>query len=101
MTWFSRNLGDGMLAHALLDNLADSLSSAYAKADCPKDMAVFFRHESDGRLHCEVMVYFSPASAAAAREVNAEPCVKPSPADLGLLAGCEDSWLVLFPECRP
>ena len=98
MTWFSKNLGDGVLAQQPLDELEESFLSAYAMADCPEDMAVFLRHESEGRLHCEVMVYLSPASEAVAREVDAEPCVKPSPAGLGLLAGSEECWLMLFPE---
>ncbi len=98
--WFSKNLGDGMLAREQLDNLEESFLAAYTKADCPKDMAAFVRHESEGRLHCEVIVYFSPASDAVARELEAEPCVKPSPGGLSLLAGSEDSWLVLFPESR-
>ena len=63
-----------------------------------KDMAVFIRHESEGRLHCEIMVYFSPASVAIAKGFDADPCEKPSPAGLSLLLGAEDSWQALFPE---
>jgi len=33
-----------------------------------------------------------------AREVDAEPCGRPAPDDLSLLAGSEDSWITLFPE---
>ena len=96
-TWFTKNLGDALLAGDTLERIKAQFLSAYAKSNCPKEMAVFIRHESEGRLHCEVNVYFSPASAAVARAVDAVPCAKPSPDDLGLLAGFEDSWPVLFP----
>jgi hypothetical protein len=96
--WFLKNLGDGMLASEPLDHLEELFLSEYTKADCPKEMAAFLRHESEGRLHCEVKVYFSPASVDVAREVDAEPCERPSPDGLSLLVGSEDSWLALFPE---
>ena len=73
------------------------LRSAYAKAGNPKDFAAFIRHESEGRLHCEVKIYFSPATAVVAGEVGAEPCAKPSQDGLSLLVGGEDSWATLFP----
>ncbi len=96
--WFSKNLGDGMLACEPLGHLEVLLLSVYAEAGNPGEMAAFVRHESEGRLHCEVKVYFSPASGVVAREVEAEPCGRPSPDGLSLLAGPEDSWSVLFPE---
>ncbi len=77
--WFSKNLGDAILAGGPLDRLEELFSSVYAKADSPKKMAAFIRHESEGRLHCEVKVYFSPASVVVAREVDAEACERPSP----------------------
>ncbi len=98
--WYSKNLGDAMLAGEPLGHLEELLSSMLATAGSPKEMAAFVRHESEGRLHCEVKVYFSPASAAVAREVGAEPCGRPAPDGLGLLVGSEDSWLALFPERR-
>ncbi len=95
--WFLKNLGDGMLASEPLRHLEELLLAVYANAGNPKEMAAFIRHESDGRLHCEVKVYFSPASVVVAREVDAEPCGRPIPNGLSLLAGSEDSWFVLFP----
>ena len=80
------------------ERIKQLLLSAYSEADSPKEMAAFIRHESEGRLHCEVKIYFSPMSIAVAREVNAEPCEKPSPDGLSILAGSQDSWVVLFPE---
>jgi hypothetical protein len=96
--WFSKNLGDGMLASEPLRHLEELLLAVYANAGNPREVAAFFRHESDGRLHCNVKVYFSPASAVVAREVDAEPCGRPAADGLSLLAGCEDSWITLFPE---
>jgi hypothetical protein len=61
-------------------------------------MAVFTRPESEGRLHCEVIVYFSPAAQQVAMAFGAEPCEKPARDGLGLLAGDSGCWSVLFPE---
>jgi hypothetical protein len=96
--WFLKNLGDAMLAGDQQDRIKQLLLSAYSDAGSPKEMAAFIRHESEGRLHCEVKIYFSPMSIAVAKEVNAVPCEKPSPDGLSMLAGSQDSWMVLFPE---
>jgi hypothetical protein len=96
--WFSKNLGDAMLSCNSLTQIENLFSSVYSREGKPKDMAAFVRHESEGRLHCEVMVYFSPSSDAVAREVDAAPCEQPSEKGLSLLAGSEGSWTVLFPE---
>jgi hypothetical protein len=94
--WFSKSLGDGMLAHEPQCELEELFQSMYVKAGSPKGMAVFVRHESDGRLHCEVRAYFSPASVDVAKAVDAQPCQKPSPDSLSLLAGAEASRSLLF-----
>lgn len=70
----------------------------FAAAGRRPDMAVFTRPESEGRLHCEIIVYFSPAVKKLAEAFDAEPCDKPERAGLGLLAGDERAWSVLFPE---
>lgn len=94
--WFTINLGDAMLAEEPLNRIKELFLAEYVKSNSPKEMAVFIRHESEGRLHCEVKVYFSPASAMVASAVDAATCKRPSPDDLGLLAGSEDSWSILF-----
>jgi len=98
MTWFYKNLGDAMMAFEPLANIENRFRSTYLIAPYPKDVAVFVRHNSEGRLHCEVEVYLSPASVVLAKELDAEPCARPSPNGLGLLIGSEDSWSALFPE---
>ena len=70
----------------------------FTTAGKPPDMAVFTRLESEGRLHCEVIAYFTPAAAEVAKTFDAQPCEKPERAGLGLLAGDEHSWSMLFPE---
>lgn len=99
MDWFSKNLGDAMLAGEAIDSVEARFQAAYAQAGYPNEMAVFMRHESEGRLHCEVMTYFSPAAVDVAREVGAGPCTKPSPIGLSLLGGAEEAGRALFVEC--
>ena len=94
--WFTCNLGDAMLAAESLGHIKALFLSEYEKANSSKEMAVFFRHESEGRLHCEVKVYFTPATVVVAEAVDAIPCKKPSSDGLGLLAGSEESWSVFF-----
>jgi len=95
-TWFTSNLGDALLAGEALEHIKTLFQSAYARFSYSDEMAIFVRHESEGRLHCEVRVYFSPATICVAEAVGATTCQKPSPADMGLLAGSEDAWSVLF-----
>ncbi len=95
--WFSKNLGDGMLAWEPLAHIEALSLAAFTNAGGREDMAVFMRHESEGRLHCELIVYFSPAASELAKEVDADRCERPSAHGLGLLAGSEDCWSALFP----
>ena len=100
-SWRVKNLGDAMLAFDQQASIEERLMSGFAEAGSPTDMAAFIRHESEGRLHCDVKLYFSPKADTLAQEVNALPCPKPSPDGLSLLVGSEDCWRLLFPEvCR-
>lgn len=94
--WFCKNLGDPMFAHRELGDIASAFSSAYAEKRNSGEMAVFYRHESEGRLQCEVKVYFSPASARVAKELGAFPCDKPARYGLALLAGSSAALSILF-----
>ena len=96
--WFLKNLGDAMLAGDQQDHIRQLLLPACSDAGNPEKMAAFIRHESEGRLHCEVKIYLSPMSVTVAKQLNAQPCERPSPADLSMLAGAQDAWPVLFPE---
>jgi len=96
--WFIKNLGDAMLAGESLDEIKELFASEHERASNSSEMAVFVRHESEGHLHCEVKVYFSPATVIVAKAVDAMPCKKPSSGGLGLLGGAEESWSILFPR---
>jgi hypothetical protein len=99
--WYSVSLGDGIMAASPLAEIEERFQHSFAAAGKPPDMAVFTRAESEGRLHCEVIAYFSPAAAEVAKSFDARPCTKPVRAGLGLLAGDEGSWPALFGESDP
>ena len=96
--WFSKALGDGIWAYSQKDKVKDTFAPLFVLAGRPLEMAVFTRHESEGRLQCEVMAYFSPAAAAVAHLLEAQPCPPPVRGELDLLAGDARCWLLLFPE---
>ncbi len=98
--WFCLSLGDGMMAPMPSDEIEKMFQESFVAAGKPDDMAVFTRPESEGHLHCEVIAYFSPAASDVAEAFDAELCQKPDRAGLGLLAGSEQAWSVLFPEHR-
>ena len=96
--WYSLSLGDGMMAPMPSAEIEEFFQRSFAAAGSPSEMAVFTRSESEGRLHCEVIAYFSPAAFEVAKTFEAQPCLKPARAGLGLLAGSEQAWSLLFDE---
>ena len=97
-TWYSKGLGHGMMAATPSDQIENVFLQLFHAAGKPLNMAVFTRHESEGRLHCEVTAYFSPAATDVAKVFGAQPCEEPSSTGLGLIAGDKLSCSVLFPE---
>jgi hypothetical protein len=97
-SWYSVSLGDGIMAVTPSAEIEELFLRLFTAADRPVDMAVFTRPESEARLHCEVIAYFSPSAVEVAKAFDAEPCEKPARTGLGLLAGDKHSWSVLFPE---
>ena len=97
-TWYSKELGDAIMASLPSDEIEAAFQQLYIDAGRPLNMAVFTRQESEGRLHCEVTAYFSPAAVDVAKAFGGQPCEKPALSGLGLLAGDTLSWSVLFPE---
>jgi hypothetical protein len=97
-TWYSLPLGDGMTSGGPAAEIEKVFDKLFPTAARPPEMAVFTRPESEGRLHCEVIAYFSPAAEEVAETFDAEPCEKPARVGLALLAGNEAAWSVLFPE---
>jgi hypothetical protein len=96
--WYSLSLGDGMTSGTLAAEVEEAFVPVFMAAGKPPAMAVFTRPESEGRLHCEVIAYFSPAARDIAIPFEAEPCGRPTRAGLSLLTGEESAWSVLFPE---
>jgi hypothetical protein len=97
-SWYSLSLGDGMMASMPAAQIEDAFLQTFVAAGRPVEMAVFTRPESAGRLHCEVTAYFSPAAREVAMAFDARPCGRPARAGLGLIAGDERAWSMLFPE---
>lgn len=85
--WHVSNLGDAMLAHDALAAIQKRFDDAIRQRGSPAEMGLFVRHVSEGRLHCQVLVYFTPAASAIAREFDAVACARPASAGLDLLAG--------------
>ncbi len=96
--WYSLSLGDGITSGAPSIEIEEAFKQAFTAAGKPKEMAVFTRFESEGRLQCEVIAFFSPAAKRLAESFDAEPCERPARSGLGLLAGETESWSLLFPE---
>lgn len=96
--WHVLNLGDAMLAGAALDRIEAQLEAEWARLGQPDDAAAYTRHESEGRLHCELKVYLAPGLRDAAERLGAEPCDEPSRDGLSLLVGTEEAWAVNYPE---
>jgi hypothetical protein len=96
-TWFSLTLGDALVAWEPLGQIEKLFAIAAASGTDAGERAVFTRYDSEGRLHCEVTAYFSPAAADVARQLDAMPCERPSRDGLSLLVGTEESWFKLFP----
>ncbi len=97
-TWHSLSLGDGMTADEPSEEIRAAFLEVYKSTEVVKDSAIFTRNESEGRLHCEVIAYFSPSASALAKVFDAGPCQRPERSGLNLLIGNEQSWASLFPE---
>jgi hypothetical protein len=97
-SWYALSLGDGVMASGPSAEIEERFLPFFAAAGKPPEMAVYTRPESENRLYCEVIAYFSPASVDVAKACDAHPCAKPERSGLRLLAGDEQSWSILFPE---
>jgi hypothetical protein len=95
--WRSKSLGDAQTAFMDCRDIAEVFEEMFEAAGRPEDMAVFVRNDSEGRLHCEVTVFFSPSALALAKRYQAGSCEKPAAAGLDLLAGDPACWPRLFP----
>jgi hypothetical protein len=96
--WFSKELGDAIAAYTPSNQIKEAFLPLFTASGNPLEMAVFIRNDSEGRLHCEVTAYFSPAAVEIAQVFDAEPCERPPRDRLDLLVGDQGCWSVLFPE---
>jgi len=83
-SWFVLNLGDAMFADAALERVCALFEQM---GPAVRASAVLMRHESEGRLQCELKLYFPPELETLALLVGASPCAAPAAAGLGVLAG--------------
>ena len=90
--WHYKDLGDALMAHLELDEIATAVRVAQAEEPEAGNLAVFTRHSSEGRLQCAVTAYFSPAASSLARKFGAVACSRPQRNELALLCGGADAW---------
>lgn len=84
--WRRKELGDAIMAGPALAEVETAAGKAWS-GQAPEGFAVFTRHESEGRLHCALQVYFSPGAAALGRDLGAVACPRPAAEGLTLLVG--------------
>ncbi|MCP5208393.1 MAG: hypothetical protein H7A01_14390 [Hahellaceae bacterium] len=85
-SWYRKSLGDAMFTDSSIDRIIDRFHQTYSK-EAPLRAAIYYRHETEGRLHCEMVVYFTPATVALALALEATPCQPPETTDLTWLIG--------------
>lgn len=84
--WFYKNLGDATLVVPALDRVCALFDHLYADTNS-SSVALYTRHESEGRLHCQLVLYCSPAASELAAALQAVACRAPSLQGLHLLKG--------------
>lgn len=93
--WRCANLGDALLAAEASERIAADFLHHYAGTDVPR--AIVSRHESQGRLHCELLVYFSPACRDLALQWRGRACPAPGLAGSSLVACSGGQWPDIYP----
>ncbi len=88
-TWYTKDLGDGVLAGPALDVVESLVKQELL--DGAGQVAAFTRHVS-GDLHCSVLLYLTPAASGIAESIGAHPCGTPARSGLTILAGQEEAW---------
>jgi hypothetical protein len=91
-TWFKKDLGDGVLAGAELDEIERLVKEEMLGGS--EHVAAFTRHTS-GDLHCSVQLYLTPTASGVAASTGAHPCGPPVRSGLTMLAGPEGAWALI------
>lgn len=81
--WFYKNLGDASLATESLHAIRQLFIQHSHSPDRPRRL--YLRHVSEGRLHCELFLYFSPEATELALLLKAMPCPEPDESELDLM----------------
>jgi len=77
----------------MFDEIMSEFTPAYAMADFPPSMAVFWMNDDE-----EATFYFSPECESVALYFGAEECEKPVPQKgLDMLCGDYSAWEIHFP----
>ena len=90
--WHALALGDALTAQVPLGQIEEAVARHLATVGHPPAAAVYTRQDSEGRLHCEVTAYFTPALAGLGRALGARPTSRPPRAGLTLLVGTEGAF---------
>lgn len=95
-TWYSVDLGDGVAAHKLTNDIQDAFFTAFTSAGGKTNgMAAFSRYDTETNI---VTVYFTPPANKIAKAFNGAPCAKPSAVKLALLVGDQiEAWNTHYP----
>ena len=94
-SWWSLELGDGVLALEACHHIKERFDSLYAAGPRSLSLAVFTA-QVEADLHCRVLAYFPPDCAQLALQLDAAPCTRPARAGLELLIGDAASWQAWF-----
>lgn len=98
MTWYSKELGDGIEAAAPRFQIQEAFAPIFAAAGCPIDMAAFSRYDLEKNI---VTVYFSPGASVLAKAFGAAPCEKPKKVEgFGLLVGDARATEFFYPAAK-
>jgi hypothetical protein len=94
--WFSKNLGNGMVAYTPTREIMNAFTPLFTAAGLPVEMAVFSGNDQQGN----VIVYFSPSASDLAKMFGAQPSEKPPREGLSLLVGDARAWEYFYPTSQ-
>jgi hypothetical protein len=94
LSWFSKNLGDGVVAFAPTQDIMNAFTPLFAAAGLPINMAFFSGHDE----RRNIIIYFSPGASKLANMCDAQPCEKPGRGDLALLVGHSGALEHFYPN---
>jgi hypothetical protein len=79
-TWFSKNLGDGVVAYVPTQEIMNAFTPLFSAAGLPMNMALFSGHDE----RRNIIIYFSPSASKLADIYGAQPYEKPGSGAISL-----------------